>query len=178
MKWIAQILVLAFVVALTAGFVQAQNNTEIKHGIAYALYDKAANETTLEVRRLEVINTADRWIFVNASTQFAGQTLPKRPADVTFIIQVGSPGGYKYPDQIKLKLKFDGKDQTELSMRTLDRRMAGTMYLETIGVRMNIELFAKLSKARSVEMQLDTTSFTIGTTHLQKLADLDRLMTP
>jgi len=176
MKRIDQILLLAALTIITALSVNAQE--DYQDGVANKIYNKVANETSLEVRQLEIVRTDDRWVFLNASTSFTGKKLPKRPDDVFFFIQLGSLSGYKHAEQVQLKLKLDGQIQPDISMVTSGKRKAGTMFLETIETKMNIDVFKKLATAKSAEFTLDSTVFTMTAAQLKRLADLDKMMMP
>ena len=176
MKRINQTLLLAVFTIIAVLSVNAQE--DYQDGVANKIYNKVTNETSLEVRQLEIVRTDDRWVFLNASTSFAGKKLPKRPDDVFFFIQLGSPSGYKHAEQVQLKLKLDGQVQPEIAMVTSGKRKAGTMFLETIETKMNIDVFKMLAAAKSAEFTLDSTVFTMNAVQLKRLADLNKMMTP
>jgi hypothetical protein len=159
-----------------AASLNAQNE-DIKYGVAYSLYDKAKNETTFEVRQLDLSDPNGQLIYVNASHTFPGRQFTTRPDDVIFIIQIGS-ASYRYPDQISVKLKLDGKSIPDILMLNLDKRMADKYFLETMGTRMKYDVFKAISQARSAELQVDKTTITLTSSHLAKLADLDKMMNP
>ena len=176
MKRINQTILLAAVM-LTAVWSSAAQE-DFLDGVANKIYNKVSNETSLEVRQLEIVRTDDRWVFLNAVTSHAGKKLPKRPDDVLFFIQIGSSSGYKLTEQVQAKLKLDGIAQPDIAMVTSGKRKAGSMFLETTETRLNIEVFKKLAAAKSAEFTLDSIVFTLNSAQLKRLADLDKLMTP
>lgn len=176
MKRINKTILLAAMMFTAAWSVNAQE--DFQDGVANKIYNKVTNETSLEVRQLEIVRTDDRWVFLNAVTSFTGKKLPKRPEDVLFFIQVGSTSGYKLGEQVQAKLKLDGIAQPDITMITSGKRKAGSMFLETAETRMNIEVFKKLATAKSAEITLDSIVFTLNGAQLKRLADLDKLMTP
>jgi hypothetical protein len=139
-------------------------------------FDKSKNETTLGFKMMGIANTQPQRILLSASTSFAGEKLKNQPEDIIFILSIASPGSYKYPDIMKLKIKADGKDLPEVLILNLDKRKLGeTEFLETIGTRMKYDVFKKISQAKTVEMQLENTKFQLTAGNIKRFADLVRL---
>jgi hypothetical protein len=139
-------------------------------------FDKGKNETTLGFKMMGIANTAPQKILLSASTNFAGEKLKTTPEDIVFILSIASPGSYKYPDMMKMKIKADGKDLPEVLILNLDKRQLGeTEFLETIGTRMKYDIFKKISQAKTVEMQLENTKFQLTPANIKRFADLVRL---
>jgi len=145
--------------------------------VASSTYDKSKNETTIEAKRLEVGGTSDQFFILNASVTFSGEKLLKRPDEVIFIIQIGSPS-YRYPDKVNVKLRVDGVTRSDLTMLTLDRRPADKQFLETIGARIPYETFKAIALAKEVELTVDKTNMRVGATHLAVLADMNKMINP
>jgi hypothetical protein len=139
-------------------------------------FDKAKNETTIEFSMMEVPKTEPQRILLSASISYNGNKLTKQPDDVVFVLSIASPGSYKYPDIMKLKIKADGKDLPEIVILNLDKRKLNeTEFLETIGTRMKYNLFKTIAQAKNVEMQFENTKFQLTPGHLKRFADLFRL---
>lgn len=139
-------------------------------------FDQAKNETTLEFKMMRIVYDGPQRILLSASTHFPGEKLKSRPADIVFILSISSPGSYKYPDIMRLKIKADGKDLPEVVILNLDKRKIGeTEYLETIGTRMKYDIFKKISEAKTVEMQLENTKFQLASGNIRRFADLVRV---
>jgi len=139
-------------------------------------FDKTKNETTLEFRMMGIANTQPQKILLSASVKYAGEKLKEQPEDIVFIISVASPGSYKYPDIMKLKIKADGKNLPEVVILNLDKRKLNeTEYLETIGTRMKYDVFKKISEAKSVEMQFENTKFQLTEGNIKRFAELIKL---
>ncbi len=139
-------------------------------------YDRTKNQTTLEFRMMGVPNTQPQKILLSASTVFDGERIKSLPEDIVFIISIASPGSYKYPAVMKLKIKADGKDLPEVPILNLDKRKLNeTEFLETLGTRMKYDLFKKIAQAKTVEMQVENTKFQLTPEGIKRFAELVRL---
>ena len=150
--------------------------TSVDDSEVSSTFDKNKNETKLEFGLLEIGGVSPQRLLLSASTTFPGEKIRSQPKDIIFIISVVSPGGYKYPDIMKLKVKADGKDLPETVILNLDKRQLDeSQFAETIGTRMKYEVFQKISQAKTVEMQFENTKFQLTSDHLRRFADLVKL---
>lgn len=178
MKKLLSLFAIVCFIAIAAAAINAQDDDDGTSGVAYSKYDKAKNQTTFEVQRLQINDPGGPEIILNASYTFDGTKLSSKPDDVIFIVQIGSSDRFKHPDMIQMKLKIDGKAAPDVMMLNLDKRMAGKVFLETIGTRMKYSIFKAMAGAKTVEMKLDNTSFTVDSAILAKFADLDKMLNP
>jgi hypothetical protein len=177
----AAILLGAFAVSVSAQGASATSpagemNADAK---ATSSYNKAKNETTYEIKLLQIPAAAQQ-VALSVSFTFAGEKFRKQPDDVIFILSVVSPGAARrYSDMIAMKVTADGKKLPEVLMLNLDKRALGeSNYLETIGTRMKYDVFKKLSEAKSAALQLENTKLELSEAHLKKLAELEAMMRP
>ena len=157
---------------------QGPQNTDDGAGKVTTSYDEAKNETEIELKRLFISQTDDRIILLNVSSSFSGKKLKKRPKDVIFIIQTVSVGAYQYPDTMALKIKADGKNLSDILMLNLDKRSLDERFLETIGTRMKYKVFKRLAGAETVELKLHNTDIKLDKTHLAKLNEFEKALSP
>ena len=136
-------------------------------------FDSTKNQTKLEFRMMGIANTQPQKILLSASTSFDGRQLKATPDDIVFIISVVTPGGYKYPDVMKMKIKADGKELPEVPILNLDKRKLNqTEFLETIGTRMRYDIFKRISQAKTVELQFENTKFQLTPGNIKRFAEL------
>jgi len=83
---------------------------------------------------------------------------------------------YRFPDINQLTITCDGKRLAPILLLNLDKRPAEPLFLETLGTRMNYDVFMKVAKARSVQMEFADTSFTLSDSHLALLGELADLI--
>ncbi len=140
-------------------------------------YDKSKDETTVEVRQLSLTGNETQKVVLSVSASYKGQK-PKEPEDIIVIISVLSSGGYRYPDMMAMQVLIDGKKASDVLMLNLDKRKADDEYLETIGTRMKYDLFKRLLKASSAELQLQNLRLPLDETLLVKLREMDALLHP
>jgi hypothetical protein len=138
-------------------------------------FDTAKNETTVGFKTLLVIDTKTEKLLVSAEATYATQAPKQHPEDVIFIISALNYAAYRYPDINKLTITCDGKRLPEVVLLNLDKRSGGDYFVETLGTRLNYDVYLKMAKAKSVQLQFSETSFALSDEHLAmlgKLADL------
>ncbi len=145
-------------------------------------YDTAKGETTIEMRNIPLTgDNAGKYRNFNVSTVFKGKTLASKPVDVLFIVQVVNVKGHRYPDQNSVTLKSNDSEIGKVVLLNLDQRdfPETTDILETLGTRMPIGLFQKLTSSKQpVVFKVAETTFTIATANLSNLAELEKAITP
>ena len=145
-------------------------------------YDSVKGETTVEM--LNIPLTADnggKYKNFNISTVFKGKDLTSKPVDVLFIVQVVNAKGHHYPDQNTVALMSNGSELGKVALLNLDQRAypETTDTLETLGTRMPIALYQKLTRSKqAVTFKIGETSFTIATANLSNLSDFEKAITP
>jgi hypothetical protein len=138
-------------------------------------FDSAKNETTVGFKMLMIRGTETEKLIISAEATYATESPKKHPEDVVFIISALSPS-YRYPDINQLTITCDGKRLSPIVLLNLDKRPAEPLFLETLGTRMKYDVFIKLAKARSVQMEFAETSFALTDSHLALLSELADLM--
>lgn len=171
MKKIINLLTIACVIACTAMAINAQTNPEPNPGLGWVFPDKAKNQTFFQVQERGISNPGPK-IILNASQTVPETGIAATPEDIMFTIQIASPDRYKYPDSIAMKVKIDGKAIPDIKISPLDKRIEGKNYLETLGTRMNYDVFRAIANAKSVEFKVDGMVITVGADKLAKFADL------
>jgi hypothetical protein len=155
---------------------------EVFTGKAVTSYDAAKGETTIEMRNIPLAaDNGGKYKNFNVSTSFKGKDLTSRPVDVLFIVQVVNAKGHHYPDQNDVALISDGHEFGKIVLLNLDQRQypETTDILETLGTRMPIALYQKLTRAKQpVTFKIGETSFTIAKANLSNLADFEKAITP
>lgn len=174
MKSIILAVVLIGLGSVTAVSVSAQDATATRE--LTSTYDQEKNETHTGLRLNGIGNSDGKKIALDVSVSFAGRELTKRPEDVIFIVAIASSGGYTYPDIIKMKVKVDDKNLSDVLMLNLDKRPMDELFLETIGTRMRFEVFKKLAQAKLVTLLIDKTTITIESADLAKFGELLKLI--
>lgn len=138
-------------------------------------FDSAKNETTVGVRMLQVTGTETQKIVITAEATYATDSPKKHPEDVLFIISALNTS-YRYPTVNSLLITCDGKRLAPVLLLNLDKRPAEPLFLETLGTRMKYEVFMKLAKAKSVQMEFADTSFALADSHLALFGELADLL--
>jgi len=156
---------------------QSEAQDPPESGKVASKYDKSKDETTVEVRQLSLTGNETQKVVLSVSASYKGQK-PKEPEDIIVIISVLSSGGYRYPDMMAMQVLIDGKKASDVLMLNLDKRKAEDEYLETIGTRMKYDLFKRLLKASSAELQLQNLRLPLDETLLVKLREVDALLHP
>jgi hypothetical protein len=151
-------------------------------GKAVTSYDAAKGETTIEMRNIPLAaDNGGKYKNFNISTVYKGKELTSRPVDVLFIVQVVNAKGHHYPYQNAVALMSNGSELGKVVLLNLDQRVypETTDTLETLGTRMPIAVFQKLTRSKQpVTFKIGETSFTIATPSLSNLADFDKAITP
>lgn len=138
-------------------------------------FDSAKNQTTVGFQMLQIKGTETEKLIISAEATYATESPKNHPEDVLFIISSLNPS-YRYPDINKLTITCDGKRLAPILLLNLDKRPAEPLFLETLGTRMNYDVFMKVAKARSVQMEFADTSFTLSDSHLALLGELADLI--
>ena len=181
MKIIRCLIVFAFVFLFCPALSRAQEqgpssqSAENSQTRIETKFDSVKNETTVGFKTLLVTDTRTEKLLVSAEASYATQAPKKHPEDVIFIISALNYAAYRYPDINKLTITCDGERLPEVLLLNLDKRSGGDYFVETLGTRMNYDVFMKMAKAKSVQLQFSETSFALRDEHLAmfgKLADL------
>ncbi len=138
-------------------------------------FDSARNETTVGFQMLQIKGTETEKLVISAEATFATESPKNHPEDVVFIISSLSTS-YRYSDINQLTITCDGKRLAPILLMNLDKRPAEPLFLETLGTRMNYDVFMKVAKARSVKMEFADTSLTLSDSHLGLLGELADLL--
>ena len=138
-------------------------------------FDSGKNETTVELRALLIRGTETEKILISVTGTFATRTPKKHPEQVIFIISVLSTE-YKYPDVGKLLITSDGKTLAPILLVNFDRRPAEPLCLETLGTRIDFDVFMKMAKGKAVQLQFGETSVELRPDHLELLSSLADLL--
>jgi hypothetical protein len=138
-------------------------------------FDKARNETTVGFQMLLIRGNETEKLVISAEATYATESPKQHPEDVVFIISALNTS-YRYPDINQLTITCDGKRLSPIVLLNLDKRPAEPLFLETLGTRMQYDVFMKLAKARSVQMEFADTSFALTDSHLSLLRELADLM--
>lgn len=160
------------------GTAAVRDSSDDEEAKVTSTYNEEKNETTVEFRMLGVATAGDQRVLLSVSASYAGRKPRSEPEDVVFILSVASPGGYRYPDIMSMKVMADGKRLPEVLMLNLDKRRLEEDYLETIGTRMKYDIFKQLSKSKTVELTLKDLSLKLDETRIAKLKELDALLHP
>jgi hypothetical protein len=159
------------------GAAQSEAQDEPESGKVTSKYDKSKDETTVEVRLLQLRGNETQKVVLSVSASYKGQK-PKEPEDIIVIISVFSSGSYRYPDMMAMQVLIDGKKVSDVLMLNLDKRKSDDDYLETLGTRMKYNLFKRLLKAPSAELQLQNLRLPLDETQMGKLREVDALLHP
>ena len=155
---------------------------EVFTGKAVTSYDAVKGETTIEMRNIPLsADNGGKYRNFNVSTVFKGKELASKPIDVLFIVQVVNAKGHHYPDQNAVALMSNGNELGKVALLNLDQRAypETTDTLETLGTRMPIALYQKLTRSKqAVTFKIGETSFTIATANLSNLSDFEKAITP
>lgn len=138
-------------------------------------FDSAKNETSVGFQMLLIRGTETEKLVISAEATYATESPKKHPEDVVFIISALTTS-YRYPDINQLTITCDGKRLSPIVLLNLDERPAEPLFLETLGTRMQYDVFMKLAKARTVQMEFADTSFALTDSHLALLRELADLM--
>ena len=138
-------------------------------------FDSARNETTVGIKMLLIRGTETEKIVITAEATYATESPKKHPEDVVFIISALSTS-YRYPDINQLIITCDGKRLSPILLLNLDKRPAEPLFLETLGTRMKYDVFMKLAKAKSAQLEFGDTSLVLTDSHLALLGELADLM--
>jgi hypothetical protein len=138
-------------------------------------FDSAKKQTTVGFQMLQIKGTETEKLVISAEATYATESPKNHPEDVLFIISSLNTS-YRYPDINKLTITCDGKRLAPILLLNLDKRPAEPLFLETLGTRMNYDVFMKVAKARSVQMELAATSFTLSDSRLALLGELADLI--
>src|SRR5262245_21479935 len=138
--------------------VRAQDPPTVK---VESTYDQTKDETTVEFRTLMLQETETPKVVLNISASYPGRKA-KAPEDLIFVIQVLSTAGYRYPDTMTMRVSAEGRKLSDVLMINLDKRRADESYLESIGTRMQYDLFKQLLKLTSVQLELKDLKLSMG----------------
>jgi hypothetical protein len=138
-------------------------------------FDSAKNETTVGFRMLQITGSETQKLLISVQATYATQTPKDHPDDVVFIISALNTA-YRYPDVNRLNITVDGKRLDPVLLLNLDKRPAEPLFLETLGTRMKYDVFMKLTKGKSVQLEFSETSFALRDSDLALLAKLADLL--
>jgi hypothetical protein len=135
-------------------------------------FDRIKNETNVGLRLLLILSTETDKLLISVDGTYATQAPTQHPGDVVFIISVMNKTGYKYPDLMALNITADGKHLSPVSLANLDKRTVEGDYYETLGLRMDYDVFMQLATAQEADLQFSQTSIALKNKHLAKLREL------
>ena len=136
-------------------------------------YDEAKDRTTVKLARVKISSGQDKYVSLHMSPSFSfpGRRLLATPAIIDFELQTVVRGRLR--TDLYVVFMIDGEKVFLSSSRwAVKRPIPGRVWMgERLVFRMPYETFIKITKATTLEIKFDATTFAVGDYEKQALRD-------